>query len=156
MTQLPLFDKSNFKNKEAMILEPFIFVVPIDGSPESDYQWRKNGRPIDENLDNIKVKKDEKKILLFIKLVDETHTGRYTLVMNNSRGRDEASFNLTVVYEQISNETPISLQISDNSAALPFQNLSTSPSVNFHYSYCSLFNTLLFKNSFIFRELMLQ
>ncbi len=131
-------------------------MVPIDGSSENDYQWKKNGRPIDEKLDNIKVKKDDKKILLFIKLVDETHAGRYTLVMNNSRGRDEASFNLTVVYEQISNETPISLQISNNSAALPFQNVSASPVVNFHYSYCSLFKTLLFKNSFIFRELMLQ
>jgi hypothetical protein len=75
----------------------------------------KNGKPINEISDNIKITKDGKRIILFIKSFDESQAGVYSLVLNNSNGRDEASFNLAV---------------------LPVQSSSTSFSVNFFHYIC--------------------
>jgi hypothetical protein len=112
---MPTIDKSNFNDMNSFMGQPFIFEAMISDNPEINYEWRKNGKLTDQSLDKITVNRVGKKFILYIKSVDESHAGLYSLVSSNSNGRDEASFKLAV---------------------LPAQSSSTSFSVNFFHYIC--------------------
>jgi len=99
----------------SFVRQPFVFEAMISKNPVIKYEWRKNAKPIDQSLDNIKVNRIGKRSILYVESVNESQAGVYSLVSNNSNARDEASFNLAV---------------------LPVQSSSTSFSVNFFHYIC--------------------
>jgi hypothetical protein len=111
---MPTIDKSNFNDMNSFMGQPFIFEAMISDNPQINYECRKNGKLIDQSLDKITVNRVGKKFILYIKSVDESHAGLYSLISSNSNARDEASFNLTV---------------------LPVQNSSANLSVNSYFLF---------------------
>jgi hypothetical protein len=103
---IPTIDKSHFLDYRAIIGDPFTFQTIISGNPEPDFIWKKNGKSIDESLDKLKVTKDGNQIILFINSIDESHSGKYSLIIMSPNGKDEASFKLTVVSAQNKSTTP--------------------------------------------------
>jgi hypothetical protein len=81
----------------SFVRQPFVFEAMISKNPVIKYEWRKNAKPIDQSLDNIKVNRIGKRSILSIESVNESQAGVYSLVSNNSNARDEASFNLAVL-----------------------------------------------------------
>jgi titin len=116
MSQKPSIDKSNFKDTEITIGNAFKFETIIKTNSDFEYQWKKNGIPIDRKSENIKLSKDGNRLILSIKSVDGNNEGEYSLVVGNSYGRDEASFILSIKYISFPGPPagPLSFEIIDD------------------------------------------
>lgn len=95
------------KNLPPRFIEPFVgkivdqyqdvvFEAIVDGFPTPNVEVTKNGNPLDEQLDHIKITKDSHKVIVELKNVSVSDAGRYTCSASNAAGTAGCTADLIV------------------------------------------------------------
>jgi len=99
----PKFDRSDLYGsqiKEIKIKagEPLEFDLKIDGSPQPNVIWTKNGVSFPKlNSNNVELTNDDSSIKLFKKSAQRNDTGMYECKLKNSEGEDSLPVKITVL-----------------------------------------------------------
>ncbi|CAG2170756.1 unnamed protein product, partial [Oppiella nova] len=112
----PTIDKTNLKDITVDKGQPIRVEAPIAGTPPPDVVWKLNGTIFDGKGPNINIKAEGNKVILTVNSMDKPLEGVYTITANNSAGRDEASFKVTVNAEPPAPLPP--LEAAPNGTAL--------------------------------------
>lgn len=83
--------------------KPIRYEVEISGNQVPEYQWKLNGKPINEASDGITLIRDGNKAILWIQSVQIKHAGVYSLTFKNPNDEDEASFTIKVLIINVKN-----------------------------------------------------
>lgn len=92
----PVIDRSTLKNLTLKAGQHVKIDVKISGEPPPTKIWYHNKARL-EPKDNLNVEYEDYKTKISISIVERSHTGVYVIKAENDSGKDEATFDITVL-----------------------------------------------------------
>lgn len=92
----PVIDRSTLKNLTLKAGQHVKIDVKISGEPPPTKIWYHNKARL-ENKENFNVEYEDYRTKISISIVERAHTGVYVIKAENDSGKDEATFDITVL-----------------------------------------------------------
>lgn len=92
----PVIDRSTLKNLTLKAGQHVKIDVKISGEPPPTKIWYHNKARL-ESKENFNVEYEDYKTKISISIADRSHTGAYIIKAENYSGKDEATFDITVL-----------------------------------------------------------